>query len=262
MMHNMSQNFLTDSPWCVVELREQRLALTLEMLRGRSIKLIIDETGDKKKGDDTDYVARLYIGNLGKIDKGIVSVNAIGVLGDITLPLMFKISKPNPTLKEGDSYKTKPQLAAEIIQELKDKNFNFDLVLADSLYGESDTFVTVLNKFRLDYVLAIRSNHAVILPPGQNVIRGDWQRFYRIFNDGTVEYRYLREIQYGSRKIVTFWQITTDTQTLPKNQTWYVMTSLQGDLVQKRRIPLWSHAIGWNMPSSKPKMNWDGQTSV
>jgi len=227
------QNFITDSPWSVVESREQRLALTLEMLAGRSIKLIIDETGDKKKGDDTDYVARLYIGNLGKIDKGIVSVNAYGVLGDITFPLMFKIYKPNPTLKEGDSYKTKPQLAAEIIQELKDKIFNFDLVLADSLYGESDTFVTVLNKFELDYVLAIRSNHSVILPPGQNVIHGEWQRFYRIFTDGTVEYRYLREIQYGSRKIVTFWQITTDTQTLPKNQTWYVMTSLQGDLVQK-----------------------------
>ncbi len=227
------QNLITDSPWSVVESREQRLALTLEMLAGRSIKLIIDETGDKKKGDDTDYVARLYIGNLGKIDKGIVSVNAYGVLGDITFPLMFKIYKPNPTLKEGDSYKTKPQLAAEIIQELKDKNFNFDLVLADSLYGESDTFGTVLNKFELDYVLAIRSNHSVILPPGQNVIHGEWQRFYRIFTDGTVEYRYLREIQYGSRKIVTFWQITTDTQTLPKNQTWYVMTSLQGDLVQK-----------------------------
>ena len=227
------QNFITNSPWSVVELREQRLALTLEMLTGRSIKLIIDETGDKKKGDDTNYVARQYIGNLGKIDNGIVSVNAYGVLGDITFPLMFKIYKPKTTLKEGDSYKTKPQLAAEIIQELKDKKFNFDLVLADSLYGESDTFVTVLNKFKLEYVLAIRSNHPVILPPGQNVIHDEWQRFYRIFTDGNVEYRYLREILFGSRKLVTFWQITTDTQTLPKNQTWYVMTSLQGDLVQK-----------------------------
>ena len=78
------QNFITDSPWCVVELREERLALTLEMLRGRSIKLIIDETGVKKKGNNTDYVAIQYIGNLVKIDKGIVSVNAYGVLGDIT----------------------------------------------------------------------------------------------------------------------------------------------------------------------------------
>ena len=227
------QNFLTESPWSVIELREQRLALTLAMLKGRSIKLVIDETGDKKKGSHTDYVARQYIGNLGKIESGIVSVNAYGVLGDITFPLMFKIYKPKKTLQEGDLYKTKPQLAAEIIQELKEKNFTFDLVLADSLYGESDTFVTAVNKFKLDYVLAIRSNHAVLLLPSQKVTHGEWQKFYRIFTDGTVEYRYLREILFGSRKLVTFWQITTDTQNLPKTQTWYVMTNLQGDVVQK-----------------------------
>lgn len=107
------------------------------------------------------------------------------------------------------------------------------MVLADSLYGESDTFVTVLQKFNLDYVLAIRSNHAVLLPPGQKVIQCEWQRFYRIFTDGTLEYRYLREIQFGSRKLVTFWQITTDPKKLPKNQTWYVMTNLQEDVTQK-----------------------------
>lgn len=82
-------------------------------------------------------------------------MNTYGVLGDLTFPLMFKIYKPRTTLQEGDLYKTKPQLAAEIIQELKEKGFRFDLVLADSLYGESDTFVTVLQKFNLDYVLAI-----------------------------------------------------------------------------------------------------------
>jgi SRSO17 transposase len=38
--------------------------------------VIIDETGDKKKGDKTDYVKKQYIGNLGKIETGIVSVNA------------------------------------------------------------------------------------------------------------------------------------------------------------------------------------------
>lgn len=36
----------------------------------------MDETGDKKKGHTTDYVARQYIGKLGKIDQGLVSVNA------------------------------------------------------------------------------------------------------------------------------------------------------------------------------------------
>lgn len=58
------QNFITDSPWSVIELKQRRLELTLKMLKGRSFKLVIDETGDKKKGHDTDYVGRQYIGNL------------------------------------------------------------------------------------------------------------------------------------------------------------------------------------------------------
>lgn len=227
------QNFLTESPWQVRELREQRLDLTMKMLQGQPFKLVIDETGDKKKGSHTDYVARQYIGNLGKIEQGIVSVNAYGVLGDITFPLMFKIYKPKSTLKEKEQYKTKPQLAAEIIQYLQSKGFKFDLVLADSLYGESNTFLTVLNKFSLVYVVAIRSNHAVWLPEEANVTSGEWQRFYRIFTNGTIEYRYIQEIRFGERKPVTYWKITTNPETEPKNQTWYVMTNVTGEIEQK-----------------------------
>lgn len=42
--------------------------------------LVIDETGDRKKGKTADYVNRQYIGNLGKIENGIVSVNAYGLV--------------------------------------------------------------------------------------------------------------------------------------------------------------------------------------
>jgi SRSO17 transposase len=251
------QNFLTDSPWSVKELREQRLTLTLERLKGQSIKLVIDETGDKKKGNHTDYVARQYIGNLGKIENGIVSVNAYGVLGDITFPLMFKIFKPQATLKEGDLYKTKPQLAAEIIKELKEKGFKFDLVLADSLYGESGTFITVLNKYSLLYVVAIRSNHGGWLPVEQEVAYGEWKRFYRIFTSGNIEYRYIQEIRFGERKTVTYWKITTDQEKQPKNQTWYVMTNLQGDIEQKLgNLYGFRNWIEYSFKQAKNELGW------
>jgi len=43
--------------------------------------------------------------------------------------------------------------------------FRFSLVLADSLYGESGSgFVNVLYELKLDFAVAIRSNHAVWLP--------------------------------------------------------------------------------------------------
>jgi SRSO17 transposase len=77
-------HFLANSFWDVEELKQRRISLLLQALKGRAIILCIDETGDKKKGQATDYVARQYIGNLGKIENGIVSVNAYGVLDGIT----------------------------------------------------------------------------------------------------------------------------------------------------------------------------------
>jgi SRSO17 transposase len=45
-------------------------------------------------------------------------VNAYGVYENITFPLSVKVFKPKEALKEGDKYKTKIELASEIITEL------------------------------------------------------------------------------------------------------------------------------------------------
>jgi SRSO17 transposase len=90
----------------------------------------------RKKGTHTDYVARQYLGRLGKVDNGIVSVNIYGVLDGITFPLLFEIYKPKSTLKPDDVYQSKPQIAAKLVTELVELGFNIRYVLADSLYGE------------------------------------------------------------------------------------------------------------------------------
>jgi len=57
------QQFLVTSPWRVEHLRQRRIARILSALAGRELILVIDETGDRKKGHATDYVKRQYIGN-------------------------------------------------------------------------------------------------------------------------------------------------------------------------------------------------------
>ena len=42
-------HFLTESPWKIEQLRQQRLRLILQVLADREITLIIDETGERKK---------------------------------------------------------------------------------------------------------------------------------------------------------------------------------------------------------------------
>ena len=220
-------HFLTESPWKLEQLRLARLRLILQVLAGREITLIIDETGERKKGSTTDYVKRQYIGNLGKIENGIVAVTAYGLLEGMTFPLVFEVYKPKERLLEGDTYLSKSKIAVEMIRYLQKLGFRFKLVLADSLYGEShSTFIKALNELQLNYAVAIRSNHGVWLPQDQTVRQNRWRTFDRVFSDGSQQTRYIREIVFGRRREVQYWLITTDPNKLPGNSTWYVMTKI------------------------------------
>lgn len=150
--HQALHHFLTESPWKTQQIRTRRLELILQVLKGRPIVLIVDETGDKKKGISTDYVKRQYIGNLGKTENGIVVVTVYGVFCGMTFPLVFEVYKPKERLKAEDQYRTKPEIAAILLRQLESMGFKFNLVLADSLYGESSTnFISVLDELSLNY---------------------------------------------------------------------------------------------------------------
>ena len=153
--------------------------------------------------------------------------------------------KPKGTLKSSDRYQTKIELAAEIITELMNEGFNIKLVLADSLYGESSQFIQKLVEYNLGYVVAIRSNHAVWLPAEASVRANKWyasrlksgnpptalaRKFERTFSNHKSEIRYIREIVYGKKRATTYWEITTDPETMPENSTTFVITNFQGSL--------------------------------
>src|SRR6266481_283911 len=162
-------HFLANASWSVEALRSKRLELLRQALGNTPFILCLDETGDRKKGHTTDYAAHQYIGNLHTLANGVVSVNAYGLLATTTFPLLFRVFKPQSRLMAGDVYKTKPQLAVEIVEKLVALGFEFSVVLADSLYGESGEFTSALHRLGLRYVVALRSNHSVWMFPGQRL---------------------------------------------------------------------------------------------
>ena len=112
-------------------------------------------------------------------------MTADGVWEDITFPLTFEVYKPKECLESGDVYRSKPQIAAQMLRELRAMGFKFKLVLADCLYGQSESnFMSVLDELELEYVVAIRSNDGVWLPQGQRVRYNRWRGFERIFSNG------------------------------------------------------------------------------
>jgi SRSO17 transposase len=116
--------FPSHSPWQAEALRERHLSLILRLLHGRLITLIVEESGDQKKGTSTDYVKRQYLNNLGKIDNGIVAVTVYGLIEGITISLLFEVYKPQERLKAGDQYQTKTMLAAKMVRKLQQMGFN------------------------------------------------------------------------------------------------------------------------------------------
>lgn len=220
--------------------------------------LLIDETGDCKKGNSTDYVKRQYIGNVGKKENGIVAVTAYGLFQGMIVPLSFEVYKPKERLKATDEYRSKPQIAAAMIRELQAMGFRFELVLADSLYGESQSnFISVLESLQLPYIVAIRSNHGVWMPQEQEVTSEPWREFTRTFSNGETEVRYRQEIIFGTRRTRRYWLLTTDPQTLPDNSTVYVMSNAPevkldeiGDAYGDRT---W---IEYGLKQSKDELGW------
>lgn len=66
------------------------------------------------------------------------------------------------------------------------------------------------------------------LPAGQPVRYNKWRKFERVFSEGRKELRYIREIIFGKKRAVQYWQITTDIDKLPENSTWWIMTKIPG----------------------------------
>ncbi len=131
-------------------------------------------------------------------------------------------------------------------------------MLADSLYGESGTnFIDVLYELKLNFVVAIRSNHAVWLPQGQKVRANRWQKFERVFTDGNKQVRYIQEIIFGKRRSQQFWLVTTDTEKLPSNSTWYLMTQVPGikyhEIGNIYGIRTW---VEYGLKQSKNELGW------
>jgi SRSO17 transposase len=231
--HQALHHFLANAEWSVEEVRSRRLELLRKAVGDQAIIVCLDETGDRKKGKTTDYTAPQYIGNLHGTANGVVSVNAYGVLGTTTFPLTFRFFKPKSRLKEGEVYKSKPLLAVKLLEELCRRGFHLSVVLADSMYGESGDVTRALDRLKLPYVVAIRSNHPVWTFPGFSGERKRytrWRAYERTFADGSSEQRFLREIVFGRRTPTRYYQLTTDPVRQPEETTWYLKTNLAGKI--------------------------------
>ncbi len=149
------QRFVTDAPWDEDKIINKYHSLVNDDLGSPDAALIFDESSFVKKGNDSVGVAKQYCGTVGKVENCQVGVFASYVsdqgyaLADNRLFIPEKWfaddcrdRRTKCNLPEDTTFKTKPQLAAEMLREIySKKQLPFKYVLADSVYGVSPEFI-------------------------------------------------------------------------------------------------------------------------
>jgi SRSO17 transposase len=118
--------------------------------------LIIDETGDPKRGHRIVLAAQQYLGKLGHVANGVVAVTSHWTDGSRHAPLGVKPYRPASRLPKGRkdlAFHTKPALAWQLIEEARAAGIPFRLVVADSIYGENADLEAKLFATQIPYVM-------------------------------------------------------------------------------------------------------------
>jgi SRSO17 transposase len=135
--------------------------------------LIVDETGDAKKGVHTVGVQEQYSGTLGRVDNCQVSVHLAYATGDnaralVDCALYLPVSwtgDPQRCAAAGVpadiGFATKPQLALRMIEEALDAGVQASFVTGDEVYGNDPLLRARLRERGIGYVLAVRCDTAL-----------------------------------------------------------------------------------------------------
>jgi len=162
------QQFVNQSPWSYGEVRAS-LARKVEQEFVPEAYWLIDEVSFPKQGEHSVGVARQYCGTLGKKANCQVAVTLDLGTEESSTPLDWALYLPekwahDPVRREKAgvpeeiTFKTKPELALELIDEVKGWGLQGRLVLADSAYGDGFEFRQGLRDRRLDYVVQVSGN--------------------------------------------------------------------------------------------------------
>jgi DDE superfamily endonuclease len=244
------QWFLSESAWDHQRVNQQRVRALCEdpaTAPHDGGVLVVDDTGDRKDGTATAHVARQYLGSVGKVDNGIVAVTSLWADERCYWPVDAVPYTPASRLPGGErdpSFRTKPQLAVELVEAARQAGIGFRAVVADCFYGDNPGFTQALLAAEVPFVLALKPRkgtwapaeaaHTPVEAAGDLGWRsrtrpGRWRRLQRRFRDGHTESWWAADAAlggWGPERPLRLVVATTDPARLPGHSTWYLLTNL------------------------------------
>ena len=179
--YHQYHNFLSESKWDYQQVNNTTALETSALLEGCKSKsgkptgYIVDESSHLKKGKKSVGVSRQYAGVSGKVDNCQVAVysslcnegNVSIINVKLFLPEQWTLDKDRchkAGIPESEQeFKTKPQLALEMIESDKELGVQFDWIGGDGLYGHNTELTHGLDTEGLFYVLDVHKDELFYL---------------------------------------------------------------------------------------------------
>ncbi len=172
--HDRLLHFMTDSRWSDRETRQAAAQYALSAMTAREPVLawIIDDTGMLKQGTHSVGVQRQYTGSAGKITNCQIGVSLSVTTKTEHLPIDMELYLPKSWTKDPlrrdearipdeIEFRTKPELALEMIKRAVADELPPGVVLADSAFGDSSDFREQIRLLNLDYAVGVHATTKV-----------------------------------------------------------------------------------------------------
>ena len=171
------QHLLARASWDTDGVRDDLRDYVVDHLGDPDAVLVVDETGDVKKGSATVGVQRQYTGTAGRIENAQVGVYLVyaGERGHAFIDRALYLPKswtgdPDRLAEAGVpaevEFATKPALARTMIARALDAGVPASWVAGDEVYGADPDLRHDLQQRGIGYVLAVASNHRVSTSAG------------------------------------------------------------------------------------------------
>ncbi|WP_437976142.1 IS701 family transposase [Sorangium sp. So ce295] len=173
--HQRLLHFVSNSHWDdeAVRLHAARYAIGAMTQQAPVTSWIVDDTGFLKKGTHSVGVQRQYTGSAGKTTNCQIGVSLSVATRYHHVPIDFELYLPQSwaddparrreaRIPDQVVYKTKIDLALEMIERAARHGIPGDIVLADAAYGNSNAFRETVRLLGFDYAVGIESPTKVL----------------------------------------------------------------------------------------------------
>lgn len=167
--HQRLQHFVTDSNWSDSGVRREAANYGLMVMSEKEpvTHWIVDDTGFPKSGDHSVGVQRQYTGTAGKITNCQVGVSLTIATASDHLPIDFELYLPKSwtedpirrreaRIPDEIEFRTKLELALEMIDRALANGIPPGVISVDSAYGNSSLFRRELRRRDLEYAVAVK----------------------------------------------------------------------------------------------------------